>query len=227
MSGASQENKKAWIDITLPLQPDMPVLPPGLAERPVPAPRFSRLFDAEKGDKVTMSRLEMSSHDGTHIDAPLHFFFRGSPIDKMPADTGIGPARVIEIYDKVSINIGEISHYDIQPGERLLFKTRNSSWLQKKKTYPEDYVYFTAEAALFLATKKVRLVGLDYLTIGDVKSPGNIRETHEIFLGSGIYVLEGLNLSRVRPGRYELVCLSLRLENGDAAPCRAFIRPLA
>ena len=140
--------KSEWIDISIPFSNGMPVLPSGLSDRPVPPPRIERFFDAEKGDKVTMSRLDTSSHEGTHIDAPLHFFFRGSTIDEMPIDMAIGPARVIEIYDKVSIKSKEITHYNIQPGERLLFKTRNSAEVYKTREYTGDYVYISAEAAV-------------------------------------------------------------------------------
>jgi arylformamidase len=218
--------KSEWIDITLPFSNEMPVLPSGVSEKPVPPPRIERIFDAEKGDKVTMSRLNISSHDGTHIDAPLHFFFGGGAIDEMPVDVAVGPARVIEIYDKVSINSREINHYNIQPGERLLFKTRNSAAVYKTREYTGDYVYISSEAAVFLAGKKAALIGLDYLTIGNTRLPESIKDVHETLLGNSVYILEGINLAGVKPGRYELICLPLRVEKGDAAPCRAVIRPI-
>jgi arylformamidase len=218
--------KAEWIDISLSFSSEMPVLPSGLSDRPAPPPRIERVSDAEKGDKVTTSRLDISTHEGTHIDAPLHFFFGGSTIDQMPIEMAIGPARVVEIYDKESIKSKEIANYDFQPGERILFKTRNSAEVYKTRQYTGSYVYFTADAAVFLAGKKVGLVGLDYLTVGDAKSQGNIREVHETLLGTGIYVLEGINLAGVKPGRYELVCVPLRIEKGDASPCRAVIRPI-
>ena len=218
--------KSEWTDISLPFSNDMPVLPSGLSERPVPPPRVERFFDAENGDKVTMSRLDTSTHEGTHIDAPLHFFYGGSPIGEMPIEMAIGSARVIEIYDKTAIKSKEITHYNIQPGERLLFKTRNSAQVYETREYTGDYVYISPEAAVFLAGKKVGLIGLDYLTVGNSKSPESIKEVHETLLGNGIYILEGINLAGVKPGRYELVCLPLLIDKGDAAPCRAVIRPI-
>lgn len=215
-----------WKDITLPLGKDLPALPGGMSERPVQPPRFERFFDVDKGDRVTMSRIEMNSHDGTHIDAPLHFFYGGRTIDEMPMDTTVGPARVIEIKDTESIKPEELEAYDIQPGERLLFKTKNSPRVYEPKEPVRDYVYLSTEAARFLAEKKVRLVGLDYLTIGSFKSPQNIKDTHETLLGNGVYVIEGINLSGVKAGEYELICLPLRLERGDAGPARAILRPL-
>lgn len=110
-----------WIDITLPLNDTMPVLvlPDAAAggESPVPAPRVYRFFDVEKGDNVTMSRIEMASHDGTHIDAPLHFIPGGTTIDAMPVETTVGPARVIEIADPREITLAELVPYDIREGE--------------------------------------------------------------------------------------------------------------
>ena len=218
--------KQDWIDITLPLNNNLPVLPSGVSESPVPPPRFERLFDMERGDKVTMSRIDMSSHDGTHIDAPLHFFFRGTAIDDMSPDTTIGYARVIEIKDRESIKVKELESYEIQVGERILFKTRNSPVVYETQVYEGDCVTLTPEAAVYLAGKKVRMVGLDYLTLGNVKSPEAIKDVHEILLSNGVYILEGINLAGVKPGDYELICLPLRLEKGDAAPCRAIIRSL-
>lgn len=218
--------KLDWIDITLPLNNNLPILPGGVSESPVPPPSFNRFFDVDKGDKVTMSRLEMSSHDGTHIDAPLHFFYGGVTIDAMPFDTAIGWARVIEIKDRESIKVSELEEHDIRAGERVLFKTRNSPDVYAAREHKGDYVYITSDAAVYLAGRKIKLVGLDYLTVGSVKSPEQIKDVHEIFLGNGVYVLEGINLAGAKPGDYELICLPLRLEKGDAAPCRAIIRSL-
>ena len=215
-----------WKDITLPMGKNLPEMPGGMSERPVPPPSFERFFDVDKGDRVTMSRIEMNSHDGTHIDAPLHFFYGGVTVDEMPLDTTVGPARVIEIKDTESIKPAELEQYGIQPGERILFKTRNSPKIYETKELKGDYVYIATETARMLAERKVRLVGMDYLTIGDFKTPENIKDTHEILLGNGVYVIEGLNLGGVEPGEYELICLPLRLEKGDAGPCRAILKPL-
>lgn len=218
--------KLEWIDITIPMGKDIPVLPAGISDSPVLPPRVERFFDVDKGDKVTMSRIEINSHDGTHIDAPLHFFHGGGTIDEMPLDTTVGPARVIEINDTESIKPEELEPYNIQPGERILFKTKNSPRVYETREFHGDYVYLSTEAARLLAEKKVRVVGLDYLTIGRFKPPENVKDTHEALLGNGIYVIEGINLSGVKPGKYELICLPLRLEKGDAGPARAILRPL-
>jgi arylformamidase len=218
-----------WIDITLPLNDTMPVLvlPDAAAggESPVPAPRVYRFFDVEKGDNVTMSRIEMASHDGTHIDAPLHFIPGGTTIDAMPVETTVGPARVIEIADPREITLAELVPYDIREGERILFKTANSDRVYAVQRYTGDYVAVTLEAAVHLAARKIRLVGLDYLTIAHADPPENINNVHKTFLTSGIFILEALDLRGVAPGDYDMVCLPLRLEKGDAGPCRVCIRP--
>lgn len=226
ITGEGGAVKQEWIDITIPMGKDIPVLPAGTSDSPVLPPKVERFFDVNKGDKVTMSRIEINSHDGTHIDAPLHFFYGGDTIDEMPLDTTVGQARVIEIKDTESIKPEELESYNIQPGERILFKTSNSPRVYEKKEFHGDYVYLTTEAARLLAEKKVRVVGLDYLTIGSFKVPENVKDTHETLLGNGVYVIEGINLSGVKPGDYQLICLPLRLEKGDAGPARAILRPL-
>ncbi|MGD0916705.1 MAG: cyclase family protein [Thermodesulfobacteriota bacterium] len=214
-------NKSAWIDITIPLRNAMVHWP----EDPVP-PQIGRILDVERGDKVTMSQINIISHTGTHMDAPLHFIYGGGTIDEMPLDTAMGPARVIEIRDTESIKPRELVDCSIQPGERILFKTRNSSRVYQTDEFVEDYVYVSTEAAHFLVEKRIRVIGLDYISLGSHKDMPNLVETHETLLKNGIYIIEGINLSGVKAGRYELICLPLRLERGDAGPSRAILRPL-
>ena len=173
-----------------------------------------------------MSQISINSHNGTHIDAPFHFMAEGTTIDVMPLDTAIGPTRVIEIKDPESIKLEEVEQCDIKEGERILFKTRNSSYAYKTTDFVTDYVYCTNEAASFLKDKKIRLVGVDYITIGNQNDLENIKFVHETLLSNGIYIMEMLNLDGVAPGNYEMICLPLRMEKGDAGPCRAIIRPV-
>lgn len=214
-----------WRDITLFLHNDMPIYPGNDPAKggPFRYPTFNRIFDGEKGHGVTMSQIEMNTHDGTHIDAPQHFINGRGTIDEMPLDTTVGICRVIEIHDPVSVTVAELEPYDIRAGERILFRTRNSPRVYEKRMEPGNYVYITPEAARLLAERKVRMVGIDYLTVGDDR--GN-KAVHDTLLGSGIYIIEGLNLGGVEAGEYELICLPLRLKKGDGAPCRAILRPL-
>lgn len=215
-------NNSEWIDISVPFPVDKPM--PFFPTDPQ-GPSVTRIFDRTKGDPVTMSQININSHNGTHIDAPFHFIAEGTTIDMMPLDTAIGPARVIEIKDPVSIKLDEVEPYDIREGERILFKTRNSSYAYKTSDFVEDYVYCTNEVAHYLKDRKIRLAGVDYITIGNQKDHENIKTVHETLLMNGIYIIEMLNLDGVKPGDYEMVCLPLRMENGDAGPCRAIIRP--
>jgi arylformamidase len=215
--------KQDWIDITFPMPVGRPM--PFFPKDPKP-PSVERIFDVDRGDKATMSQININSHNGTHIDSPLHFMRGGSSIDQMPLDTGIGPARVLEIKDKESLKVKELETYKIKAGERLLFKSRNSGYAYKSDKFVEDYVYMTNEAAHYLAGIKPRLIGWDYITIGNSLDQGNIGETHEALLKAGVYILEMIDLSGVKPGDYELLCLTLRMERGDAGPCRAILRPM-
>jgi arylformamidase len=219
-SGKASAVKSEWIDISLPLHTGM-VFWPGDASG-----RAEAIYDVEKGDPSTLWEMTIRSHTGTHIDAPRHFLRGGATIDTMPLETVIGPALVIESKDPVSIKAKELEPYNIQSGERILFKTQNSERCYKTDEFVEDYVYVTPEAARFLRDKKVRVVGLDYIAIGPYNDMEALKEVHEVLLTNGIWIIEALNLSGVKPGRYELICLPLRLDGGDACPSRAVLRPI-
>ena len=214
-------SSKDWIDITVTLKPDMNFLV--LDPRP---PKIYRISDVEKGDPVTMSMLEIISHTGTHVDTPLHFIPGGSTITDMPLDATVGPARVIEIKDPALVTVEELEPYNIQAGERILLKTRNSPVTYESPEFVEDYVYISIEAAKYLADKKIRMVGLDNITIGDFRNEESVVATHRAFLEKGVYILEAVALDGVAPGEYELIFLPLKLKDGDACPGRAILRPL-
>jgi arylformamidase len=224
--------KTEWFDITLPLNKEIPI-PPAIPPQPgqPPPPEFNiplatvyRFFDVDKGDKVTMSRIEMTSHDGTHIDSPLHFIPGGTTIDAMPIETTVGPCRVIGIKDDRSVTVKELKRHKIRAGERILFKTKNSPGVWTKRQYDGKFVTISLDAALYLAEKKIRLVGIDYISIASADPMENVNDVHKAFLGNGIFILEALNLAGVKPGKYDLICLPLRIEKGDAGPCRALLR---
>lgn len=215
------KNPKGWYDITVPLKQGIIYFPTD----PFP-PKIYRYHDRELGAKVTMSVIEMISHTGTHIDSPLHFIPGGSTISDMPLDITIGPARVIEIKDKESIKAKELKQHNIKKGERVLFKTRNSPKGYEGEKFDEDYCYLDDDGADYLAKVGVKLVGIDFITIGTIKRQENINHTHTVLLAAGIYVLEDCALDKVPPGEYELLCLPLLMYKGDAGPCRAILKPL-
>ena len=211
---------KGWYDISVPLKQGMSTYPGD------PPFKVYRISDVNLGGKVTMSFMEATTHTGTHIDAPLHFIPGASSISDMPLDATVGKARVIEIKDKQKIRVPELEKHNIKKGERLLFKTRNSPITYESPTFVEDYVYFDTPAAEYLANKGIILVGLDNITVGHYKEPGNLTKIHRIFLEAGIYILEDCALGGVPAGDYELLCLPLLMYNGEAGPCRAILRPL-
>lgn len=207
---------KRWIDISVTIRPGM-VRWPG-----DPEIRKEPFRDMERGDVCNVSSLAFGSHIGTHMDAPLHFIRNGRTLDKMPLDATIGPCRVIEIRDHESVKVEEIAKQRIKAGERILFKTRNSQKCWKSDDFDEDFVYISKEGAAFLAQAKIRTVGIDYLSVGGFRRDGV--ETHHALLGAGIWIIEGLNLSKIKPGRYELNCLPIKILGSDGAPARALLR---
>jgi len=219
-----------YYDVSLPLNDNIRLLPELKSETGQPNPAKNppstvyRVFDVNKGDPVTMARLELSSHDGTHIDAPLHFIPGGSTIDKMPVEATNGPCRVIEIKDDKDVTVKELEPYKIKAGERILFKTKNSPHVYDVKVFNGQYVALLPETADYLVEKKILMVGLDYLTVAHTDPPGDINKVHRAFLSHGIYILEAINLDGVPAGKYELMCLTLRIENGDAGPCRVILK---
>ena len=136
----------------------------------------------------------------------------------------IGTARVIAIDDAESIQAVELKRHAIKRGQRVLFKTRNSAGAWDRAEFVEDFVHIRADAARLLVERGVRTVGVDYLSVGGYKRDGV--ETHQIMLGAGMWLIEGLNLAGVEPGEYELICLPLKLAGVEASPARAVIRPL-
>lgn len=214
----SGRTSRAWIDVSVTLRSGMPRWPGN------PPVRIERQLDIERGDDANVSALSMGSHTGTHMDGPLHFLSRGKGLDEMELDAVIGPARVIEVVDPVAVRADELQGHDIGAGDRVLFKTRNSpaAWTQER--FVEDFVYVSEEAADYLARRSVRTVGVDYLSVGGFEADG--AAVHRRLLGAGIWVIEGLDLTYVAAGLYELVCLPLRILASDGAPARAILRPL-
>lgn len=211
-------NDANWIDVSVALREGMahwPGDPPVLIER---------VQDLERGDSHSLSSISMGSHSGTHIDAPAHFLKDGTTVDKMPPGMMLGPARVIEIADAESVKPEELSRCRLRRGERVLFKTRNSALWHRTSQFIEDFVYITSEAAHYLVDRGVRVIGVDYLSVGGFHRDGG--EVHRILLGAGVWLIEGLDLSGVEAGRYQLACLPLKIEGGDGAPARAAVRRL-
>ncbi|MDI6758765.1 MAG: cyclase family protein [Candidatus Omnitrophota bacterium] len=211
----SKNNK--WIDATLPINTNMISWPSD------PMVEVVEYKEISKGASSNVSLLKMGSHTGTHIDAPRHFFNNGVAIDKMPADVMIGFARVVEMSDYSSIYVHELKSKNIRLKERVILRTQNSKARWRQKRFSKDFVSLTLAAAEYLISKKIKLVGIDSLSVGGYAHP-DAKAVHKALLAQGIWIVEGLDLSRVKPGVYDMLCLPLRIYQADAAPARVFLR---
>ena len=204
-----------WLDVSV-------LLHDGLVPWPGDPPfRLERVSDLARGDVCTFSTLSMSAHAGTHVDAPLHYLRRGRSVDLWPLDATVGPARVIPIRNPRTIGVDELQSQQIRKGERLLFKTRNSA-RKRPGVFFRDYVSVSPDAARYLASRRLRAVGIDGPSIGPFEQGA---ETHRILLGGGIWIVEWLDLRRVPAGPCDLICMPLRIGGGDGAPARAILKP--
>ncbi len=203
-------------DISLPISESLVVWP---GDSPV---RITQSSHLDRGDVATASRLEMSAHIGTHVDAPAHFVRGGSGIDTLDLGTLVGLALVAEAWDVDALTADVLAELAIPLGaERVLFRTRNSDlWARGECEFCEGFVAITEDGARWLIERGIRLVGVDYLSVAPFDA---LVPTHRILLEAGIVVVEGLNLGSVRPGMYQLVCLPLKIVGGDGAPARTIL----
>lgn len=208
-----------WIDVSVPVHSGM-VHWPGDPEVVI-----ERAKSIAKGDEANLTRIDMSAHTGTHMDAPLHFFEDDPSIEELPLEIAMGPARVIAIEGEEPIDRGQLEGLEIGSGERILFRTHNSERPWAERDFDPGFVYVSLEAAELLGEVGVALVGVDYLSVGGAGGDG--AETHRAILGAGAWVVEGLDLSMVDPGEYELICLPIKLVGSDGAPARVLLRPAA
>lgn len=180
------------------------------------------------GDGANVSVLHIGAHTGTHVDAPSHFIEGAPRVEFLPLDVLMGEAEVIEVPSELnSIDLGFIREHWTSEVKRVLFKTRNSSlWKTAGACFEQEYVHLELEAAKHLVEHGVRLVGIDYLSIEQFSQEGH--PTHLALLSKEVIIVEGLNLSGVPAGKYELICLPLRISGGlgDGAPARAVLRTL-
>jgi arylformamidase len=202
-------------DISLTLRARMPVYPGE------PTPLLEPTTQMERGDSYNVSRLTLSTHTGTHIDAPLHFLAGGTPVDQLPVDVLVGPALVVEMPVEQEITAADLEAAAIPPGtERILFKTRNSRLLDDED-FRRDFVYLTLDAARWLVERGVRLLAIDYLSVEKMDAQPNV--VHQTLLRAGVVIVEGADLRRVAPGPYLLACLPLKIEGADGSPVRAVL----
>jgi arylformamidase len=206
-------------DITVPIQRDMPVYEGD------PGVKIDAWSAFANGDSSNVSILNFGAHTGTHVDAPAHFIEGARRIDALPLEVLIGVARVIRVPDDATeITTEFIAQSDLDGVERIVFHTRNSSFWDG--SFRKDFTHLTPEAAQMLVDGGIKLVATDYLSIEKFHS-GHHR-THLTLLSHNVVIVEGLNLSGVPEGDYELICLPLKIADGagDGAPARAVLRTM-
>lgn len=209
-------------DITTPLNQRVPIYPGD------PDLQIQDWRTLANGDQANVSMLHFGAHTGTHVDAPAHFIEGAPRVDSLSLDTLIGEAVVIDVpSERKSIDESLVREHCGVGTIRVLFRTRNSAlWKTHGRSFQQDYTYLELTAAQLLAESGVRLVGIDYLSIEEFGNSSH--ETHLALLSKGVIILEGLNLIDVPAGKYELICLPLRLSDGkgDGAPARVVLRTL-
>lgn len=208
-----------FIDISLPLQEEVPIWPGSVGFH------IARTMRMEDGDPANVSRLDCDVHVGTHVETSLHFIPGGRPVDTVPLDILIGPAWVGYLPNAKAIGAVELEALGLpRDTRRLLLRTSNSElWKAGTRSFRQDYVGLTPDAARWVVEHGIRLLGTDYLSVAAFSE---LVETHRILMSAEVVILEGLDLSEVSPGAYELICLPLKLVGAEAAPARAVLRPL-
>lgn len=202
-------------DVSMPLRDGMPFY--------TGSTPFKRILTHElaKGQPVNESKLEMGAHNGTHVDAPLHFEKNGYPAEAIPVDHLVGPARVFEFPGKDFIDRADLEPLDWEGVKRVLFRTRNSDHWAKGGAFSQNFVYLSGAAARFLVERQILLVGIDSLGIEQYGRKDH--PAHHTLLQKGITIVEGLCLDGVPPGDYTLFCGPLRIIGSDGAPARVFL----
>lgn len=202
-------------DISVAISPDMPVYGGDPAVEIVPASRIS------EGAGSNTSMLRFGSHTGTHVDPPYHFVESGIKVDELSLNTLVGECVVKYVEEVPVIAVHHLESAGIPEGtERIIFKTRNSE-MWKDKEFHTEFTYLSPEGADWLVRRGIKLIGIDYLSVDKFKSSDHA--THLKLLGAGVIALEGLDLRGVSEGTYTLVCLPLKIEDGDGGPARAIL----
>ena len=185
-----------------------------------PPPRIEQAKAIRAGDVCNVSLLTMGSHTGTHVDAPYHFIDGGARLGEVALERMVGEALVVDLRGRAAIDAAALESARLGSGDILLCRTDNS-WRWEKAEFQRDFVYLTLDAAGLLVERGIRAVGIDYLSIEQFGSSDF--PVHHRLLGAGVFVIEGLDLRAVEPGRYTLVCLPLKFPDLDGAPARAVL----
>ncbi|MEH7179991.1 arylformamidase [Neobacillus vireti] len=201
------------IDISRRLENGMPVWP---GDTPF---HYEVSWSKTDSGSVNVGSLTMSTHTGTHVDAPFHFDDNGKRIIELDLDLYIGPVRVLDMIGKECIGAKDLEHLDVEGFTRVLFRTQ--SW-KSTAEFPKKIPYLEADLGPFLAKKGIRLIGVDVPSVDPIDSKD--LHAHHSLNNNGIHILESVLLDEVEPGDYELIALPLPLAEGDGSPVRAVLR---
>jgi RpiB/LacA/LacB family sugar-phosphate isomerase len=198
-------------DISVPIRPGMHVYDDN------PSVSIESHSSIANGANANVSRLALGVHSGTHVDGPRHFIDGAAGTESLSLETMVGPAVVVDATGvQTDLDEQALEQLHLPEGaDRILLKTRNSE-LWNRPSFTRDFVRLTGSGARYLIGRGIRLIGIDYLSIGDA-------EAHRELLANDVVALEGLDLREVEAGNYELVCLPIRLEGSDGAPARAVL----
>jgi len=210
--------KSRWLDVSRPIYPGMPVWP---GDPPVTSEPVSQIAD---GQVSNVTRWTLSSHVGTHVDPPLHFEPGGGSVEAMSPDVLCGTAAVIDFRDRYdSLSASDLVATVPSSTTRLLLHTANSH--SDSLVFHEDYVALMPDAARWIVQSGIKMIGVDGPSVEAFLS--HTFEVHHILLRSGVAILEGLDLSGIETGWYDMVCAPILMRNGDGAPARVFLKPCA
>ncbi|HPU85165.1 MAG TPA: cyclase family protein [Candidatus Latescibacteria bacterium] len=190
----------------------------GLDAPPFPGdPAFER--EAKEHGGVTISRLTMSSHSGTHLDAPAHVFAGGKTLDEYPPERFFVSAQVVEVKSRRVITAADVDA--LRPGEyeAVLFKTCDTEPSRAHK--PMSWISLSPDAGAALVRCGVRLVGIDSPSVDAVDATE--LPVHRTLMSADVLILEDCDLREVPAGRYGLACMPLRIRESDGAPCRCVL----
>jgi arylformamidase len=207
------------IDVSVPIHSGMLTYPDD------PKASVDRVVDMEQGETSNLSVLSMSTHTGTHLDPPIHFVAGGDTIDRVPLDVTIGPAVVVDMRGVQMIGEQELEGAELADDtERVLFLTDwSAKWAEPSPAFPASYTALALDGARWLVARGIRLVGTDFISIEDGDAGGGTYPVHLELLGSGVVILEGLDLREAPAGSYTLWCLPLKIREGDGGPARAIL----
>ena len=203
-------------DISIPLNEKTPVWP---GDSKI---KIETTGSRSKGNDYHVSKFSIGAHNGTHIDAPYHFWEDGNKLQDINVSRFITKTLVIEYSGSDHILDEFLKKIDLKGIESVLLKTSNSKWLEKtNELFHKDFIAITESAAKWCVKNEIKLIGIDYFSIEKFDSENH--EVHKILMRNNVIILEGINLSEVAPGEYQLFCLPLKIAAPDGAPVRAIL----